>query len=169
MNKKAVYITLLSTIVGISSSYAVSTSTEKLKGLKAPANFKQIIQTVNLLANTNLDSPAATATPIKIQYFTGSTLCWDTGAYPINYQNFDSFGSCPSCGCRGIVSKVVVTPQAPIGKINSAYAPYTIDINTSTKITGTQLIIFQDKAPRFNPNNGEIEELGTIQVKKQEQ
>src|SRR5579871_4792778 len=99
---------VLITLLGVSGSYAASAPAAD------PASFTQIIQTVNLLANTNIGTPESTAAPVHLEFFIGSNRCWDTG--PVNYKNHFSFGTCPTCGCRGLATKVVITPLPGAGK-----------------------------------------------------
>ncbi len=155
---------VLAALVGASGAYAASVHTTA-----DPASFVQIIQTVNLLANTNLDSPDSTATPVNIEFFINATRCWDTGNRPVNFKNHYSFGSCPSCGCKANVTKVVITPVPTRGRQKAAYSPYTVDINHDSKITATQMVISQDQVPVFNPQTGEIEQPGTLKIIRQEQ
>jgi len=164
MKIKMLSLALVLAIVGVSETYAVKLN----KPVANPSSYDQIIQTVNLLTNPNLDSNGSTASPVDLQYFIGPTLCWDTRYKPVNYKNFDNFGTCSICGCKQNVTKVVITPKPPIGKVKPIYSPYTVDINADNKITGTQIIIIQDQAPFFNPNNGEVEKVGTIKIIKQD-
>jgi hypothetical protein len=155
---------VLAALVGVSGGYAAGVSTTA-----DPASFTQIIQMANLLANTNLDSTDSTAAPVNIEFFIGSARCWDTGSRPVNFKNHYSFGTCPSCGCRADVTKVVITPLPTRGRQKAAYSPYTVDINHDSRITATQMVILQDQVPVFNPQSGEIDQPGTIKIKRQEQ
>jgi hypothetical protein len=158
--KKLVFIALILTIASASVSFAGKQS--KNKAIVAIDHFDQIIQTTNLLVNTNLDSQTSTASPVLLQYYIGSDVVWDA---TVRYKKFDDFGVCKECGIKEKkVTKVVITPQPPNGKKQAIYfPPYTVNIETD-KISTTQIIILQKDAPTFKPNSGEVDKYGTIQV-----
>jgi hypothetical protein len=175
MRKKMISIALVSAI-GLSASYAETVTVPTNTTNSGPAkHYNQIIQTVNLLVNPSATD--TTASPVAIAYYAGDKLCWDSGVSPaskaIPYKNYDVFGSCPigdNCGCHLMVTRVDIIPQPVTIKGQVMYETYSVDINTSPKITATQIMIYQDpaSAPSFDPITGKVTP-GKLQVVKQEQ
>lgn len=174
MRKIIISVALVSAILGASTSFAAKTTTTTKATDPGPAkNYYQIIQTINLLVNPNVGSPDTTASPIAIGYYAGDTLCWDSGLSPtskaVPYKNYDIFGSCPqgdNCGCHLTVTRLDIIPQPVNGQV--IYQPRSVVINSSSKITGTQVMIYQATPPSFDTVTGKVTP-GTLEVKTQEQ
>ncbi len=153
-------IILTSTFISVLAAASVSVADTDFQALTS-GQATQAIQITNLLANRDAKDPGVTETRVKLSF----DACWDQ---LLNYQDMFDFRAGPGMGCKNKVTKVVITPIATVGK-TAAYAPYTVTIDTASKIFITQLIINQDQAPVFDPESGAVKTPGTIKVKSQEQ
>lgn len=175
MKKSIISIAVLTliTLLSISGSYAAKTAGAAKSD--PSAQYLQIIQIANQLADPSKGDATIdkTKSTIIVTYtdVTG-TNCWTSPKIP--YRYYDSVVVCSPgerCDCRKPIKEISINPQPLSGQGSPvAYAPIKITINpkNNPKITTTQIIIYQD--PSYPPvwNNYHLTTQGKILASQQE-
>lgn len=172
MKKNIISVVILASaaLLGISKSYAAVTAGA---AAGASAQYPQIIQVTNLLADTRGDEPSpGVQTPVVITYIdtSGASCFAPPDSQAIKYQNYDNVVNWER-GCRNRIKEIFIDPQPLYGPGSPvAYAPIKVTINPKNdpNITTTQIIIYQDSEHPPVWSDYQITEKGKVLVLQQE-
>ncbi|KTC79110.1 hypothetical protein [Legionella cherrii] len=122
----------------------------------------QQIDIANLLANNVGGSGGATETAVNVAFLNGGALpCYTT---TLAYQAATSIRAGIGQTCQAPITSITLTPIANSNGLGTIYETPLYPVMVDSRYYSTQITISQNTAPTFDPNNGNILLLGTIQT-----